>query len=189
MLHSQRLFGPPSVSFAPLSVRQDDGSRGCFVDTERTLFLECSRPNVWISGLRYGAGGWLWAGWRHHTVPLNFSQPLKFLFLSRKLKYCAVLACWWSSITGLQGDGGKRRPSVDQRWAAGPGFKGKEERPGRGKMIMLFARVNSRTGFHHLSCRSPPGSTSHQTRATSLFHTSTISICTIFYSPKFYEYV
>lgn len=26
---------------------------------------------------------------------------------------------------GLRRDGGKRRPSVDQRWAAGPGFKGK----------------------------------------------------------------
>lgn len=37
---------------------------------------------------------------------------------------------------------GKRRPSVDQRWAAGPGFKGKEERPGQGKRIALLAGVN-----------------------------------------------
>jgi len=31
---------------------------------------------------------------------------------------------------GLHKNGGKRRPSLDQRWDAGPGFKGKEERPG-----------------------------------------------------------
>ncbi len=59
MLHSQRLLGLQSVSSALLSVRQDDGGRGCFVDTERTWFLECSLLNVWISGLRHEAGGCL----------------------------------------------------------------------------------------------------------------------------------
>ena len=47
---------------------------------------------------------------RHHTALLNLTRPLKSLFLGRKLKYCAVLACWWSLIigacerTGVSGD-------------------------------------------------------------------------------------
>ena len=79
MLLSQRLLGLLSVSSALLSVRQDDGGRGCFVDTERTWFLECSQLNVWTSGLQREAGGLLVSS-RHHTVLLNFTQPLKFLF-------------------------------------------------------------------------------------------------------------
>lgn len=56
MWHWQGPLGLLSVS----SVRQD--YRACFVDTERTWFLECSQLNVWIWGLRHRAGGWSWAG-------------------------------------------------------------------------------------------------------------------------------
>lgn len=40
--------------------------------------------------MRLGLGGLLVSCW-HHTVPLNFTQPFKFFFQGRKLKYCAVL--------------------------------------------------------------------------------------------------
>jgi len=44
--------------------------------------------------LRLSAQGWgLVVSTRHHAVFLNFTQPLKFLFFGRKLKYCEVLAC------------------------------------------------------------------------------------------------
>lgn len=66
---------------------------------------------------------------RHHAVTLNFAQPFKFLFLGRKLKYGEVLACCWPSITeAYKRVGGKGRPSVDQKWASGPRFKGKDTR-------------------------------------------------------------
>lgn len=77
----------------------------------------------------------------HHTVPLNFTQPFKFFFQGRKLKYCAVLGTLMVIYhRGLRGGRGKRRPSVDQRWAAGPGFKGKAERPGRRKGDSALSR-------------------------------------------------
>ena len=154
MLHSQRLLSFLSVSSALLSVRQDDGGRGCFVDTERTWFLECSRLAVWISGS--SAWGWGWGGcsWAAGTTLCLWTSlnPLNSSSRAGNWNIVQYWARWWSSITGAcEGDGGKRRPSVDQRWAAGPGFKGKAERPGRGKGIVLLAGV----GFHHPSCRSP----------------------------------
>lgn len=92
--------------------------------------------SAWCLGLESSAQGWgLVVGWRHHTVPLNSSQPPKFLFLGRKLKYCAVLACRWSSITSIT--------FLRQSWTAEPGFKGKVERPGRGKRIVRLAGVQA----------------------------------------------
>lgn len=52
-LLSKRPLGRSPVSILCATVRRDDASRGCFVDTEKTWFLKHSL--FWLSGLLHEA--------------------------------------------------------------------------------------------------------------------------------------
>lgn len=144
------------------TVRQDDTSRECFVDTEKTWFLEYSQLNVWISGLWHetGAGCELeaphCASELHSTpkIPLP-GQEIEILCSIGTLVVIYHMDSW--------GDGGKRRPSVDQRWAAGPGFKGKAK------------SILSSTSITHIEDHLSD-STPHQRGAVGLPHGARIEI-------------
>lgn len=112
MLYSERLLGLLSVSSAPLSICEAGRwQQGLFCWHREDLVSGMFSADCLDLGSLVRCWG-LVVSCRHHTVPLNFTQPLKFHFLGRKLKCCAVLACWWSSITGA---------------CEGSGVKGKED--------------------------------------------------------------
>lgn len=107
MLHSQGPLGLLSVSSMLLSCRSM--AAGDVFLTQRGPGV-CNILTRTIGSLVFGVRSGLVGSRRHHTALLNFTRPLKFLFLGRNLKYCAVLACWWSLIigacegTGVSGD-------------------------------------------------------------------------------------
>lgn len=153
-LLSGRLSGLLSASSCA-TVGQDDASRGCFVDTERTWFLKHSLFGS--AGLLHQAGACCELRGRH-TVPLNFTQPLKFLFpragnwnivqYSHADGHLSLFFFW------KDGGGGKRRPPCRSEmdcWA--PEFRCEEGSPLRSHHLADHLRASS---LHQRSSQSPP---------------------------------